>query len=115
MAPRVVDPAQLPVQALPGRRIVEAFADHGVTLRLVDLPPAEPRTPHEHTEVAECMVVLAGKGQVWVAGETAPVHAGDAILVPAATPHMVLNTGSDVLKLACFFPTADVAASYVQH
>ena len=115
MAPRVVDPAGLPVHALPGRQMVEVFAEQGVTLRLVDLPPGEPRTPHEHTDAAECMIVLSGQGQVWVSGETAPVQAGQAMLVPPGTPHMVFNTGAEVLKLACFFPTANVAASYVQH
>lgn len=124
MAPRVRNAAGATVQALPGRQMVELFsAQQGgaerVTFRLVEIPrvrPPDRRTPHEHRDVEECVYVLAGRGVVWVDGETAPLHPGDAVLVPPGTPHMVLNTTDDEpLKIACFFPTANMPATMVEH
>ena len=91
-----------------------------VTLRLVEIPPLEPparRHPHEHRAVEECVLVLAGRGLAWVEGETAPLAQGDALLIPPSTPHMLLSTagpGGDPLRVACFFPTADMPASMVE-
>jgi uncharacterized RmlC-like cupin family protein len=92
-----------------------------VTLRLVEIPPLEPparRHPHEHRAVEECVLVLAGRGLAWVGGDTAPLTEGDALLIPPSTPHMRLSTsgpGGDPLRVACFFPTADMPASMVEH
>lgn len=123
MAPFVRKSASLPSQALPGRRMVEVFSGieggaEGVTFRLVEIPrlrPPERRSPHEHRDVEECIFVLSGRGRAWVEGQCAPVEAGDAILVPAGALHATLNVGDEPLRLACFFPTADMPASLVEH
>jgi mannose-6-phosphate isomerase-like protein (cupin superfamily) len=65
--------------------------------------------------VEECIYVLSGRGRVWIAGESAPVGPGDAVLVPPATPHVVLNVGDELLRLACFLPTPDMPASMRDH
>ncbi|MBI2755325.1 MAG: cupin domain-containing protein [Chloroflexi bacterium] len=89
-----------------------------VTLRVVEIPrlrPPDRRHPHEHRDVEECIYVLAGRGRVWIGGEIAAVQAGDAVLVPAGTPHATLNIADEPLRLACFFPTADMPASLIEH
>ncbi len=123
MAIRVRNVADAPVQALPGRQMVELFsgavgAAERVTLRIVEIPrlgPPARRSPHEHRDVEECIYVLSGHGLAWIDGETAEVRPGDAVLVPPATPHLLLTRGDTPLRLACFFPTADMPASMVEH
>lgn len=123
MAIRVRNVADVPLQQLPGRWMAELFSaaecgSERVTLRVVELPrlvrPAR-RHPHEHADVEECILVLAGHGRVWINGETAALRPGDALLVPPATPHVVLNHGQEVLRMACFFPTPDLQATFVDH
>lgn len=123
MAPFVRSAADVARQALPGRVMVELVSGQSggaerVTLRVVDIPrlrPPERRFPHEHRGVEECIFVLSGRGRAWVAGQTASVQAGDAILVPPGALHATINTADEPLRLACFFPTADMPASLVEH
>lgn len=112
-----------PWEALPGRQMAELIsgAQGGaarVTLRVVEitrLQPPERRNPHEHRDVEECIYVLAGRGRVWIDGDTAVVGPGDAVLVPAGALHATLNAGPEPLRLACFFPTSNMPASLVEH
>ncbi len=53
---------------------------------------ANPLHSHDREEV---MVVLAGSVTVTVAGQQQSVGAGDAVIVPAQTPHAVTNAGSE--------------------
>ncbi len=36
------------------------------------------------------------------------ISVGDTILVPAGERHATYNTGTDVLRLMCFFPVSDI-------
>lgn len=120
---RVSNAASLPARPLPGRQMVELFSGRQggaerVTLRAVEvrrLEPPEQRHPHEHRGVEECIYVLAGRGRAWVSGETAPIGPGDAVLVPPDTPHLLINDGAEPLRVLCFFPTADLPASLIEH
>lgn len=105
--------------SLPGRvsREILSGATGGaasVTVRIVELAPQKPgepkRGPHVHHGFEECIVVLEGEGLTETDGGPVPVKAGDTLLVPSGERHVTHNTGSGVLKLLCFFPTADVAA-----
>lgn len=123
MPPRVRNARDLAPQKLPGRSMVELFSGSAigsqqVTFRVVEIPrvrPPERRYPHEHISVEECIYVLSGRGRVWVAGESMPVETGDAVLIPPATLHATLSVSDEPLRLACFFPTADMPASLVEH
>lgn len=99
---------------LPGRvsrEILSGGEGAAVTLRHVEIPPAEtgaPREPHLHGDSAECIHVLSGHGAFWTeAGEQA-VKPGDTILVPPGERHYTRNTGADPLVLLCFFPTVNL-------
>ena len=102
---------------LKGRRSLEIVSGEkgasAVTLRLVEIPvpqPGEaPRGPHFHQGFEECIYVLAGEGSTWTESGDHPVAAGDTILIPPGEKHVTRNTGSEPLKLLCFFPVADIA------
>jgi len=107
---------------LPGRRsreVVGATAGAASsTVRLVEIEPDKPgakaRGPHVHLEFEECIHVLTGEGVTRTESGEYPVRAGDTVLVPAGERHATYNTGSDVLRLICFFPVNDIGPGTVE-
>ena len=114
---RVLTQAEAKQMGLKGRRSLEIVSHEkgssAVTLRLVEIPVPEPgeapRGPHYHQGFEECIYVLAGEGNTWTESGEHPLKAGDTILIPSGEKHATRNTGSEPLKLLCFFPVADIA------
>ena len=69
-----------------------AYVDHLV------LPPGSSTVPHLHREVAEFYYVINGDGVASVAGETAPIHKGDAIPIQLGDAHSFENNGSTAVE-----------------
>jgi mannose-6-phosphate isomerase-like protein (cupin superfamily) len=115
---RVISPAEARRLSLPGRtsREIVSAASGGerVTLRLVEIAPLKPgdkkRGPHVHRGCEECIHVLSGSGVMETDQGELAVKAGDTILVPPGERHVTQNTGSEPLKLLCFFPAGNVGA-----
>ena len=102
--------------ALPGRRSREVIgADCGAdrcTVRIVEILPEGPgdkrRGPHVLDGFEECSHVLAGCGVTRTDTGALPVGPGDTVLIPAGERHATYNTGTEILRLVCFFPIADI-------
>lgn len=113
--------ADVPTKELPSRTVAETASGTvqdttQTTLRIVDLHPAstsEPRHPHRHEHMEEVVFVLQGEGKTWIEGEITEVEAGDTIVYPTGQRHMTVNTGSESLRLACFFPVPDIEQDFV--
>ncbi len=53
-----------------------------------------------HTDTAEeFLIVLEGRGEGLVGEETAPVEAGQVVVVPAMVRHDMTNTGDGILRV----------------
>jgi oxalate decarboxylase/phosphoglucose isomerase-like protein (cupin superfamily) len=49
---------------------------------------------------------------VLVAGDVAPVREGSVVLLPQGDVHMLQNTGSEEMKVVCFFAPATNLNNY---
>jgi len=114
---RVCTQAEAKRLGLPGRTALEIVSGEkgarAITLRLVEIPLPAPgealRGPHHHSDFEECIYVLAGQGTTYADSGTYELKAGDGLLVPPGEKHVTRNTGSEPLKLLCFFPVGDIA------
>lgn len=63
---------------------------------LVDgiVPPGAATPLHMHTRYSEDLFTLEGEFTVYLPGRTLVLKAGDRCLIPANTPHAVLNSGN---------------------
>lgn len=98
---------------LPGRSAIEvvsaATGARAATFRLVEIAPGPAdRGPHIHDGFEEVIFVLAGHGEIRTPSGALPLVPGDTVLVPPNEPHASFNTGSEPLRLACFFAVSDI-------
>ncbi|MDQ6677791.1 MAG: cupin domain-containing protein [Acidobacteriota bacterium] len=63
------------------------------------LPPGSSEGMHRHPGLEEIYYVLSGEGEATVAGETAPIHKGDAVPVLLGESHAFRGSGSQGLEL----------------
>jgi mannose-6-phosphate isomerase-like protein (cupin superfamily) len=114
---RLLDPSQAKRLGLPGRTSLEPVSGEigaQVSVRIAEIavasPGDPPRGPHLHRGFEECIYVLAGSGVTWSESGEIPIGPGALVLIPAGEKHMTRNTGSEPLRLLCFFPVPDVTA-----
>ena len=115
---RVYRQAEAMAMGLVGRKSLEIASEErgtqNVTLRLVEIPVAQPtdkpRGRHRHEGFEECIHVLSGEGRTEADSGEFPLKAGDTIVIPPGEMHVTRNTGKEPLILLCFFPVGDVAA-----
>ena len=123
MAIRKVNRRDILPKKLPSRTYRELVShkvlkSKGIALRIVELLPlreAGPRHPHSHRGMEEVICVQRGAGRAWVNGELEKIAAGDTILIPAGTRHMMINTGRKPMILFCAFSAADPEKRYKEH
>jgi mannose-6-phosphate isomerase-like protein (cupin superfamily) len=61
---------------------------------LMCLEPSQEIGLETHGDIDQFFRIEQGSGKVIVAGEVHPVVRGDAVVVPAGTPHNVINTSA---------------------
>jgi quercetin dioxygenase-like cupin family protein len=106
---------------VPGRKLRWLLHPDGglakyCSMCVVTISPGEMVRPaHEHPNGEEVVYVVQGNGRVLVDGEVGTLSEGTAVLFSRGSIHMIKNTGTTPLKLACFFaPPADFR-SYRYH
>ena len=106
---------------LPGRQLRWLVAPGAIDARncsacVIRVAPGERVRPaHSHPNGEEVIYIITGSGRVLVSGEVRPVQAGMAVLFPQGAVHMLHNTGSEEMKVVCFFSPATSLANYQMH
>ena len=106
----------VPELALPGRYLrwlvnAETLDARHMSVCLTRVLPGETVHPaHSHPNGEEAVYVIRGSGRVMVDGDVAAVREGDIFLFPQGSVHMLQNTGSEELRVICFFaPPSDLS------
>lgn len=121
MPVRIASLDDIPTQHLPGRDLQwlatpETLGVEKIGIAIMNCPAHSTVRPlHGHKDTEEVLLILAGQGEAWVDGETAPFKKGDAVLLPANSRHMVRNTGDEPLITASIFSPPTTPASYILH
>jgi quercetin dioxygenase-like cupin family protein len=106
---------------LPGRELSwlvapGALAAANCSACVIRVAPGDKVRPaHAHPNGEEVIYIITGTGRVLVAGEVSPVRAGSVVLFPRGAVHMLHNTGTDEMKVVCFFAPATNLENYQMH
>jgi mannose-6-phosphate isomerase-like protein (cupin superfamily) len=65
------------------------------------VPPRAETEEHYHGVTEEIYFFTSGSGVMKLGDEESEVSAGDTVVIPPGTPHMLRNTGDEPLKLLC--------------
>lgn len=57
--------------------------------------------PNRHQLAVEMFFILKGEGRATCDGKTVKIQAGDSLLVPATSTHLIENTGKERLYALC--------------
>jgi len=106
---------------LPGRQLSWLVAPGAVSADhcsacMIRVAPGDKVWPaHSHPNGEEVIYIIQGSGRVLVNGEVAPVRAGTTVLFPRGAVHMLHNTGSEQMKVVCFFAPPTNLENYKMH
>ena len=106
---------------LPGRQLSWLVAsgalraDNCSACMIRVAPGDKVRPAHAHPLGEEVIYIIRGTGRVLVAGEVSPVTAGSTVLFPRGAVHMLHNTGTEEMKVVCFFAPATSLENYEMH
>ena len=118
MSVPVIHESDVEALDLPGRRLTWLVADDGIAAKhcsscMIRVAPGDKVRPaHSHPNGEEVIYIIAGSGRVLVNGEVAPVRQGSVVLFPQGHVHMLHNTGSEEMKVICFFSPATNLENY---
>jgi len=114
LCPRIIHYSEVELKRLEGRDMRLVITENTLGAReisggIIWLKPGATSQPcHAHLKEEEIIYVIDGDGEVWVDGETASVKAGDFVLFPKASRHMLRNSGHATMQvLFVFSPPTD--------
>jgi len=75
-------------------------------------PGARAKPAHSHPHGEETVYVISGSGKVKIGESVFDIEPGSVLFFPQEVPHMVWNSGSEPLKLSCFYAPDGKAIEY---
>jgi quercetin dioxygenase-like cupin family protein len=106
---------------LPGRRLRWLVSPHTLQANhcsacVITVAPGERVRPaHSHPNGEEVIYIMRGSGRVLVGTDVSAVCEGTTVLFPRGVVHMLHNTGSEQMKVVCFFAPPTGLDNYVLH
>jgi quercetin dioxygenase-like cupin family protein len=105
----------VPELALPGRHLrwlvtAERMNAKCSSACVIRVPPGQTVKPaHSHPNGEEVIYIIRGSGRVYIDGVVEAVREGTTVLFPQGAVHMVQNSGTEEMKVICFFaPPSDL-------
>lgn len=87
-----------------------AIADASLTVCVEIFDVGGKTPPNRHQMAVEMFFILKGEGIAYCDGKIIQIRAGDSILVPPTSTHIIENTGCDRLYALCIMvPNEDFA------
>lgn len=81
------------------------LGSRNMSVTWIEVPPGAKQELHSHEEAEQVYVITRGEGSMTVAGDLQKLGAGDLVLVPPATDHLIANEGgSDLCVLSVQSP-----------
>ena len=115
MKPTAVHETDVPELDLPGRHLRWVITAENVNAKhasacIIRVPPGQTVKPaHSHPNGEEVIYVIRGSGRVYIEGKIEAVREGTTVLFPQGAIHMLQNTGTEEMKVICFFaPPSDL-------
>lgn len=105
----IIDETSIEALKLPGRDLRWVITKDNVNAQhcsmcVIEVAPGETVRPaHSHPNGEEVIYIVQGNGRVMIDGVVEPVKQGTAILFPQGRIHMLQNSGTVQMKVACFF------------
>jgi quercetin dioxygenase-like cupin family protein len=118
MSVRLIHEADVEAVDLPGRNLrwlitPELLSARHMSVCLIRVPPGETVRPaHSHPNGEEAIHIIHGSGRVLVNGDVGTVREGTTVLFPQGEVHMLQNTGTEEMKVICFFAPATNLDNY---
>lgn len=86
----------------PRVELHEALGLTGAEVSINTVPPnGGVPFAHVHTNNEELYIVLEGKGELWIDGETLPIQAGDSFRIDPASKRAIRAAADSSLKYIC--------------
>jgi quercetin dioxygenase-like cupin family protein len=121
MSVSVIHESEIEELDLPGRRLRWIVGNGGIDAQecsvcVIRVAPGEKVRPaHSHPLGEEVIYILSGEGHVLVDGNIATVRAGSTVLFPTGAVHMLQNSGSEEMRVVCFFAPGTSLENYRMH
>jgi quercetin dioxygenase-like cupin family protein len=103
---------------LPGRHLrwlvtAEQLDAKHLSVCVIRVPPGQTVKPaHSHPNGEEAIYIIRGSGRVLVDGAVDDVREGTTVLFPQGSVHMLQNSGSEEMKVICFFAPPSNLGTY---
>ena len=117
----VINENDVEAKELPGRSLKWLYTPdmkqaEGFTFNVVTIEPGNTVKPaHSHKNNEELIYIVSGAGKAYIDGDVYDVSAGSAVLFSKGSVHMVRNSGSEDMKVACFFTPPATLDDYSFH
>ena len=118
MKPTVVHERSVEALDLPGRHLswlitADSVGAEHCSMCMIRVAPGQTVRPaHSHPNGEEAIYIVTGSGRVMIDGTVQPVSAGSAVLFPQGKIHMLQNSGTEEMKVVCFFAPPSSLETY---
>jgi quercetin dioxygenase-like cupin family protein len=118
MSALVVHEADVDALDLPGRRLswlitADTVGAEHCSMCMIRVAPGQTVRPaHSHPNGEEAIYIITGSGRVMIDGRVESVRAGSAVLFPQGQVHMLQNSGTEEMKVVCFFAPPSSLETY---